>query len=168
MNVPEPQVPSPAPQRSPTPGSVPSSIMPSQSSSRPLQTSVCGGTVGASQNVPLMSARQARIPPRAQMPTPLFMHDAPTMKPSSMSPSQSLSRPSHFSVGSAQPQGCPQALGGKPSSTVPSQSSSMQLHVSIAQWRAAVPNTLSGSVGLFGMATVHMFDTPSSMRPLQL
>src|SRR5688572_12580086 len=167
-NMPEPQVPSPVPQRSPTPGSVPSSIMPSQSSSSPLHTSVCGGTVGASQNVPLWSGRHARMPPRAQMPTPLFMHDAPTMKPSSMSPSQSLSRPSQRSGGRAQPQGWPQALGGKPSSTVPSQSSSMQLHASTAQWRAAVPSRLSGSLGLLGMATVHMFDTPSSISPLQL
>ena len=103
--VPDWQVPRPLPQRSPTPGKVPSSVMPSQSSSRPLQTSVCGGTVGASQNVPVLSARQARMPPRRQTPTPLLLHDAPTMKPSSMSPSQSLSRPSQSSVGTAQPQG---------------------------------------------------------------
>ena len=44
----------------------------------------------------------------------------------------------------------------------------MQLHVSTAQWRAPVPSMLSGSFGLLGMATVHMFDTPSSIRPLQL
>ena len=44
--VPDWQVPRPLPQRSPTPGSVPSSIMPSQSSSRPLQTSGCGVTGG--------------------------------------------------------------------------------------------------------------------------
>jgi hypothetical protein len=103
------------------------------------------------------------------MPTPLFMHDAPTMKPSSMSPSQSLSRPSQRSGGSAQPQGWPQALGGKPSSTVPSQSSSMQLHASTAQWRAARPEQVVGVVGIVGHGDhAHMFDTPSSISPLQL
>ena len=50
--VPDWQVPRALPHTSPTPGSIPSSIMPSQSSSRPLQTSVCGVTMGVSQNVP--------------------------------------------------------------------------------------------------------------------
>jgi hypothetical protein len=67
--------------------------------------SVSGGTGGASQNVPVLSGRQERMPPRRQMPTPLLKQEAPTMKSSSMSPSQSLSRPSHSSVGTAQPQG---------------------------------------------------------------
>ena len=53
-NVPDWQVPRPLPHVSPTPGSVPSSVMPSQLSSRPLQTSVCGVTTGASQNVPVL------------------------------------------------------------------------------------------------------------------
>ena len=142
--------------------------MASQSSSRPLQTSVCGVTVGVSQNVPMPLALQARMPSRRQMPTPVPVHDAPTMKPSSMSPSQSLSRPSQRSVGTAQPHAWPQALRGKPSSTWPSQSSSMQLQLSTAQWRPAAPSRLSGSSRLFGLATTHMFDTPSSIRSLQL
>src|SRR6476619_3021611 len=104
-NVPDEQVPRPLPHLSPTPGSVPSSVMPLQLSSMPLQISVWGVTVGASQNVPVLSGRQARMPPRRQAPTPLLKQEAPTMKPSSMSPSQSLSRPSQTSVGSAQPHG---------------------------------------------------------------
>src|ERR1051325_6175231 len=120
-NVPDWQVPSPLPHFSPTPGNVPSSIWPLQLSSMPLQTSGCGVTVGASQNVPVLSGLQARMPPRRQAPTPLLKQDAPTMKPSSMSPLQLLSRPSHSSVGTAQPQGWPQALGGRPSSIWPLQ-----------------------------------------------
>ena len=131
------------------------------------------------------SGLQARMPPRRQMPTPLLKHDAPTMKPSSMSPSQSLSRPSQISVGTAQPQGWPQALGGRPSSIWPLQLSSWQLQASTAQCLAAPPFcavTLSGSVELFGaivklpqagmpLPAVHIrqaFDTPSSIWPLQL
>src|SRR3954471_21998894 len=184
-NVPDWQVPRPLPHLSPTPGSVPSSIWPLQLSSRPLQTSVCGVTVGASQNVPVLSARQARMPPRRQMPTPLLKHDAPTMKPSSMSPLQLLSRPSQSSVGTAQPHGWPQALGGNPSSTCPLQLSSWQLQASTAQCLAAPPfcaATLSGSVWTSGaivklpqaampLPAVHnrqAFDTPSSICPLQL
>ena len=48
-------MPRPLPHFSPTPGSVPSSVMPLQLSSMPLQTSGCGVTVGASQNVPVLS-----------------------------------------------------------------------------------------------------------------
>src|SRR6185369_2268921 len=184
-NVPDEQVPRPLPHLSPTPGRIPSSICPLQLSSRPLQTSVCGITVGASQKVPEPSALQARMPPRRQMPTPLLKHDAPTLKPSSMSPSQSLSRPSQISVGTAQPQAPPHAFGGRPSSIWPLQLSSRQLQDSTAQWRAAPPfcaSTLSGSVELFGamvkvpqagmpLAATHIrqaFDTPSSIWPSQL
>ena len=138
----------PLPHVSPTPGSVPSSIWPLQLSSMPLQTSGCGVTVGASQNVPVPSALQARMPPRRQAPTPLLEHDAPTLKPSSMSPSQSLSRPSQISVGTAQPQGWPQALGGRPSSIWPLQLSSRQLQVSTAQCRAAPPFCATHVVGI--------------------
>src|SRR4029077_143778 len=96
------------------------------------------------------------------------MQEAATLNPSSMSPSQLLSRPSQISPGIGQPQALPQAFKGKPSSTVPLQLSSIQLQVSMAQCWAPVPLTLSGSFGLLGLATAHMFDTPSSMSPLQL
>src|SRR5450432_643723 len=164
--MPAEQVPMPLPQASPTPGKTPLSTLPSQSSSMLLQLSTPGGTTGASQKVPLPSALHARMPPRLQAPTPVLTHEAPTMKPSSMLPSQLLSRPSHFSVGTAQPQGPPQALGGKPSSTVPLQLSSLQLQDSMAQWAAAAPLRLSASFGSFERA--HMLLTPSSIWPLQL
>src|SRR5580698_5119582 len=102
--------------------------------------------------------------------------------PLSMMPSQLSSSPLQISTGTAQPQGPPQALTGSPSSTWPLQLSSRQLQVSTAQCLAAVPLRLSGSLGLLGLMTkvpqaamvfpgVHRlqaFETPSSMRPLQL
>src|SRR5262249_9013301 len=144
----------------------PSSFRPLQSSSMLLQTSGDGITTGASQNVPVPWALQARMPPRLQAPTPLLTHDMPTLKPSSMLPSQLSSSPLQISGGRAHPQGMPHRLGGKPSSTWPSQSSSMQLHVSTAQWRAPVPSLLSGSIGSFERG--HILLTPSSIWPLQL
>ena len=193
MMVPAWQAPRPLPHASPTPGSVPPagglSIWPSQLSSRPLQTSCCGAAGGALQIVSVPAALQTRWPMRLHWPMSPLLHVAPTGPLAqlllSMMPSQLLSIPSQISGGTAQPQGPPQALGGSPSSTLPLQLSSMQLQVSIWQWRGVppfCPITLSGSVGLLGLMTklpqaamvfpgvqrLHWFDTPSSMRLLQL
>ncbi len=188
MKVPDWQLPRPLPHTSPTPGRVPSSFIASQSSSMPLQTSGIGIPAGASQTVPVPAGLQIRMPPRRQAPTPLLVHDAPTLKPSSMSPSQSLSRPSQSSVGTGHPPGWPQALGGKPSSTRPLQLSSRQFFASTAQCFAGSAGfafcalTLSGSLMLSGaivklpqaampLPVVHSrqaFDTSSSISPLQL
>ena len=86
-----------------------------------------------------------------------LLHLAPTgpvgQAALSMIPSQLSSSPLHFSVGTAQPQGPPQALTGNPSSTCPLQLSSRQLQVSIAQCLAPAPRRLSGSVALLGLMT---------------
>src|SRR6516225_8840461 len=110
-NVPAEQVPSPLPHFSPTPGSMPSSIMPLQSSSMPLQTSTPGVMVGALQTVPLPSALQMVIPVRWQAPFWPLSQAAPTLNPSSISPLQLLSRPSQISAGTGQQPGPPHALG---------------------------------------------------------
>src|SRR5450432_2921113 len=170
MMVPAWHAPRPLPQASPTPGKVPSSTCPLQLSSMPLQTSGCGVMIGASQVVSVPLALQTSSPFRLQAPTRPLLHFVPTAPvgqlPLSTMPSQLSSRPLHTSAGTAQPQGPPQALGGRPSSIWPLQLSSRQLQVSTAQCFAAVPSRLSGSLGLFD--TGHWLDTPSSMRPLQL
>src|SRR5450631_1243860 len=162
------------------------SICPSQLSSMPLQISCWDVTVGALQTVSVPAALQTRIPSRLQAPMRPLLHLAPTgpvgQEALSMPPSQLSSRPLHFSAGTAQPQGPPQALTGSPSSTCPLQLSSRQLQVSIAQCLTEAPFTLSGSEGLLGLITklpqaglvfpavqvMHWLETPSSICPLQL
>src|SRR5207244_11436270 len=116
---------------------------------------------------PFWSAAHSVRPRRRQAPVSPLSQAAPTSKPSSTSPSQSLSMPSHTSVGIGQPAPCPHAFNGNPSSIIPLQLSSLQLAVSTAQWSAAAPSLLSASLGsvlLYGQR----FDTPSSIWPLQL
>src|SRR5205823_1702207 len=131
--TPDWQLPSELPHATPTPGSGPSSTCPSQLSSTLLHTSCDGVTTGASQNVPLPVVLQAVMPVRWQAPLRPLLHAMPTLKPSSMSPSQLSSSPSQISIGTAQPQPWPQALGFSPSSIWPLQLSSRQLQVSTAQ-----------------------------------
>src|SRR3954468_18316416 len=155
------------PQSRPTPGSMPSSMSPLQSSSMPLQIS---GLMGASPRLQvtlILSGAHSFTPRRRHAPVRPLSQEPPTSKPSSTSPSQSLSTPSQISTEMGQPAGWPHAFRGNPSSIIPLQLSSLQFATSTAQCLAAVPSLLSASLGsvvLYG----HMFATPSSMIPLQL
>jgi hypothetical protein len=75
----------------------PSSIAVSQSSSKPLHSSAVGVPGVALQTEAKPSAEQTRLPGRAHWPMP-DEQGPPTLKPSSMSVSQSLSTPSQRSA----------------------------------------------------------------------
>src|SRR4051812_8414764 len=83
-----------------------SSMVPSQSSSSPLQTSCFAPGVPETTATPLLSAQNVAVPPAlqicvprvAQAPTPGALHAAPTLKPSLFCPLQLSSTALHFSV----------------------------------------------------------------------
>src|SRR3569623_1789800 len=134
-------------QLSPTPGNTPSSMWPLQASSTPFHTSGVTGAFPRSQVTPILSAEHSVRPRRRHAPVRPLSHALPTLNPSSTSPLQLLSMPSHTSAGMGQPPGCPQAFSGKPSSICPLQLSSRQFAVSTAQCLAAAPSLLSASLG---------------------
>jgi hypothetical protein len=120
----------------------PSSIIPSQSSSRPLHASA-----GAAQAPSAQSPSQARVPAVPHGVVHATVPPRTHAKPLSAAPSQSSSRPLQVSAGGRQPVGSPAALQivvpivpqevaqgvlveQQPSSTRPSQLSSRPLHIS--------------------------------------
>ncbi len=90
-------MPVPATQAAPT--SKPSSTRPSQSSSRPLQVSAAAAPAWALQITAMPLGPQTSVPACAQAPSPALQGAPRVGKPLSISPSQSLSRPSQVSAG---------------------------------------------------------------------
>ena len=136
----------------------------------PLQTS--GWARRRARRRPCRCRRRCRPGCRrgGRRPTPLLRAGAPpTLKPSSTSPSQSLSSPSQILGGDGAAAGLPQAFGGE---ALVDRAVAVVVHA-VAGLDGAVlgrpsPACCRGRSGLFGAATGHMFDTPSSIRPLQL
>jgi hypothetical protein len=163
----------------------PLSTTPSQSSSRPLHTSIGG------MHVPQAHADEhIRVPVEPHVVGHIPVEPIAHAKPLSTTPSQSSSRPLHTSIGGMHAPHAhivehvrvpvvPQEVGhipidpdahGKPLSTTPSQSSSRPLHTSAGGVHVADPPA-HAVVPIEPHVVVHMMPAvqhPSSMRPSQL
>ncbi len=155
------QVPRPLPQVSPTPGSVPSSILPLQLSSMPLQTSGLRrhrGRVAERAAAVGLAGQDAAAPAGADAVVATAGGARPVEALVDVAVAVVVEAVADLGRRSAQPQGCRRRSGGSPRRPCRCSCRRCSCRSRPRSAGRPCPCRLSGSVGLLGLATAHMFD----------